>query len=89
MQKPHQLNSDIGRSISEAVFWAMALHPDERPASVREFREALFSKDMIFPISQTKPIADSFKSQLPEQADQWLFGAAVILVLIAFLTTFT
>jgi serine/threonine-protein kinase len=89
MQKPHQINSDVGRSISDAILWAMALHPDERPMNVKEFREALLSKDQLFPISQTKPLVDSIKSQLPEPTDQWLLGAATMLVLIAFLATFT
>ncbi|MGD8622723.1 MAG: serine/threonine-protein kinase [Anaerolineales bacterium] len=89
LRKPHQINPDINRTISEAVYWAMALHPDERPADVREFREALFSRDMVFPISQTKPLAESLKAQLPQRADQLLFGAAAILVVIAFLATFT
>jgi hypothetical protein len=44
---------------------------------------------MVFPISQTKPLAESLKAQLPQRADQLLFGAAAILVVIAFLATFT
>lgn len=89
MPKPNSINPQIGRSISDAVMWAMALHPDERPATVTEFKDALFSKETIFPVSQTKPIADSLKAQLPEQTDQLLFGAAALLVLIALIATFT
>lgn len=89
LQKPHQINPKISRSISEAILWGMALHPDERPGSIRAFRDALFAKETVFPISQTKPIADSIKEQIPEQTDRWLFGVAALLVLIAFLATFT
>lgn len=89
LPKPQVIQPDLSRSLSEAILWAMALHPDERPSNVGEFREALFSKDLIFPISKTKPIANSIKEQLPEQTDQVLFAAAALLVLIAFLATFT
>jgi serine/threonine-protein kinase len=30
--------------VEKAILWAMALHPDDRPASVIEFREALLGK---------------------------------------------
>jgi serine/threonine-protein kinase len=89
MPKPSSINSEIGRSINDAVMWAMALHPDDRPSTVAEFKNALFSKETIFPVSQTKPIADSLKAQLPEQVDQFLFGAAAVLILIALIATFT
>jgi serine/threonine-protein kinase len=89
LQKPHHINHEISRPVAEAILWGMALHPDERPANVGEFREALFSKEAIFPISQTKPIADSIFQQIPERADQLLVGVAALLVLIAFLATFT
>ena len=89
MRKPSSINPEIGRSVNDALMWAMALHPDERPSTVTEFKDALFSKETIFPVSQTKPIADSLKAQLPEQTDQVLFGAAALLVLIALIATFT
>ncbi|MGD2057384.1 MAG: serine/threonine-protein kinase [Anaerolineales bacterium] len=89
LQAPHIINPELPRSTSEAILWAMALHPDERPSTVNEFREALFAKGPLFPISQTKPIADSIMEQIPERTDQWLFGAAALLVLIALIATFT
>jgi serine/threonine protein kinase len=89
LKKPHQINPEISRSVSEAILWSMALHPDERPESVKEFSERLFSKEAVFPISQTKPIASSLLKQLPNQTDRILAGAAALLIIVAVLATFT
>jgi serine/threonine-protein kinase len=38
--------------VEKAVLWAMALHPDERPASMRIFREALLgTRDIPVPLA--------------------------------------
>ncbi|MDF1498967.1 MAG: serine/threonine-protein kinase [Anaerolineales bacterium] len=89
LPKPHHINPEIGRNLSEVILWAMALHPDERPSSIEEFKSALRSRDLVFPISQAKPIAESISGMLEDRIDQWLFGAAALLTLVAFLATFT
>jgi serine/threonine-protein kinase len=89
LQPPQAINTDLPNFIGDVILWAMRLHPDERPSTVKEFRESLFAKQPVFPISQTKPITDSIKEQLPERTDQWLFGAAALLILIALIATFT
>jgi len=38
---PRQLNPDISPRTERAIFWAMNLHPDERPQSIYQFRQAL------------------------------------------------
>jgi serine/threonine-protein kinase len=38
---PRQLNPDIGQRTERAILWAMNLHPDQRPQTVDEFRQAL------------------------------------------------
>lgn len=40
-RRPRELNPHISPHVEEAILWAMALHPDERPASVLELRAAL------------------------------------------------
>lgn len=41
LRPPHEINKTVPEHVSEAVLWAMAMHPDERPSSVEIFREAL------------------------------------------------
>src|SRR5215212_4484609 len=36
-----QINPEVSPRTERAVLWAMALHPDERPATIDEFRQAL------------------------------------------------
>jgi len=38
---PREINSKISVSTENAILWAMALHPDDRPQSTAEFRQAL------------------------------------------------
>ncbi len=38
---PRQLNPDISQRTERAILWAMSLHPEDRPADVEAFRQAL------------------------------------------------
>jgi eukaryotic-like serine/threonine-protein kinase len=38
---PHVSNVHISRQVSEAIMWAMEMHPDQRPRSVEAFYEVL------------------------------------------------
>ena len=46
---PRTLNPDISPHTEQAILWAMNLHPDERPQSVEDFRQALFGNLAITP----------------------------------------
>jgi len=39
--QPREINPRISARVEKAVLWAMSLHPDDRPKTVLEFREAL------------------------------------------------
>lgn len=41
---PIDINPRLNPTVEKAVLWAMALHPDERPADVLAFRDALFGR---------------------------------------------
>lgn len=41
LQPPRELNTAVSRRVSEAIMWAMEMHPDDRPSSVRAFWEVL------------------------------------------------
>jgi len=40
---PRSLNSAISPHVERAILWGLAMHPDERPASVAEFRAELLT----------------------------------------------
>ncbi len=73
-----EFNPAIEPPLEEAVLWAMALHPDDRPDDVASFRQAL---------AQGKPV-ESPVSTLPglpfeSSLDRWLAGAVLALLLVA------
>jgi serine/threonine protein kinase len=42
---PRHLNPAVSAEVERVILWAMALHPDDRPASIKAFREALFGEN--------------------------------------------
>ena len=45
MPPPYELNPDMRRAVSDAVMWALEMHPDDRPNSVDELRQVLFGRE--------------------------------------------
>lgn len=46
---PRSLNGDINLRTERAILWAMSLHPDERPASIEQFRQSLLGDRSSLP----------------------------------------
>jgi serine/threonine protein kinase len=44
---PREINPSLSPRSERAVLWAMSLHPDDRPASIHDFREALLGRREI------------------------------------------
>lgn len=44
LRPPHRVNRQIPVYVSEAILWAMEMHPDERPFSVQAFQQVLTGK---------------------------------------------
>jgi serine/threonine protein kinase len=84
-----QLNADVSPRTERAVLWAMSLHPDERPATVDEFRQALMgyreSPTLPLPIRRARnlPVTD-YLTHPPEATLAW---SAAVLLLISLLAT--
>ncbi|MCP5097730.1 MAG: hypothetical protein GY943_19455, partial [Chloroflexi bacterium] len=39
LKSPQQINNKISTHISDAILWALEMHPDERPSTIHAFRE--------------------------------------------------
>lgn len=82
---PRSINPEISIRTERAILWAMNLHPDERPDSVRTFRQSLIGDRPTIPRPASKMISIQEIIQLyPEQT---LFWAAIIFFFISFLLT--
>jgi serine/threonine-protein kinase len=44
---PREINPHLSSRVEKAILWAMSLHPDDRPETVVEFREALIGHQEI------------------------------------------
>ena len=84
-----QINPSVSQRTEKAVLWAMSLHPDERPHSINDFRQALlgYRESPTLPIHtrriQTQSALDYF-SHPPEATLTW---SAAVLLLLSLLAT--
>lgn len=44
LSPPRTVNPKLSKNVSDAVLWAMEMHPDRRPGSVRDFQDVLTGK---------------------------------------------
>jgi len=83
---PRQINPDISLRTERAITWAMALHPDDRPGSVTEFREALLGNwdPVLRPRTLPAPTLGDLLSSASERTLVWI---SAILFLISLAVT--
>jgi serine/threonine-protein kinase len=89
---PQALNPHLSPSISEAILWAMQLHPKDRPPSILSWQAALSGKDPLPSTLNTTPVAPQVK-----KAAFWhriffdnalLWAIAGLVLVLALLLTF-
>ena len=84
---PREINPSISPRTERAVLWAMALHPDDRPASMEALGEVLFgSRDFPAPPLLRRPLQRSpweFVLSPPESFLLWAAGGLLLLSLVA------
>jgi serine/threonine-protein kinase len=86
---PRQINPEVSPRTERAILWAMSLHPDERPKTVDEFRQALFGyrESPTLPVAVRRvrnlPVTD-YLTHPPEATLAW---SAAVLLLISLLAT--
>jgi serine/threonine-protein kinase len=78
------LQPKVSRRTSQTIMWAMALHPDDRPSSVAEFRRALLGKEPM-PSARGKPDRAGWKDAVHET--RWMALVVALLTLAAVLAT--
>ncbi len=85
---PSELNSNVDRELERGIMWAMALHPDNRPQSITELAEVLFSDRSITSLIQTElPVGLSWMMQDP--LNTILAVVAGILLIVAVAASFS
>jgi serine/threonine protein kinase len=84
-----QINPAISIRTERAVLWAMSLHPDERPHTVDEFRQALlgYSEPPTLPIAVRRVRPQPTWEYLAQRPEATLAWSAAVLLLISLLAT--
>lgn len=85
LRAPDQINPNVSAHLSDAVLWAMEMHPDERPSDVETFRQVFFGLQPRpgIELSQSKPLG----LMAALQANWFILFAALLLFLIAVIVT--
>lgn len=86
---PRQINPAISPRTERAILWAMALHPDDRPASIEFLRQALlgYREPPTLPVAVAQPepapssLWDYFPTS-PESVLGWLLAGLLLLSLL-------
>jgi serine/threonine protein kinase len=81
---PRSLNPDISPQTERALLLSMAMHPDQRPASVTECQALLFATP---PTATTMPAASRREWLQAARANRWLMVATLGLATLALLVT--
>jgi eukaryotic-like serine/threonine-protein kinase len=79
-----QINPAVSPRTERAIVWAMSLHPDERPPSVENFRQALLGdrNPPTRPLPHTPSLQD-YLTGTPERTLVYLSAGLVLVTLIA------
>ncbi len=82
---PRQINPEVSARTERAILWAMNLHPDERPANVEAFRNALIGDNPPMPRPLSRPLR--FKDVWKYPQEKSLLWLTLSLLLITFVVT--
>jgi serine/threonine-protein kinase len=87
LKSPREVNPKLSRQVSNAVMWAIEMHPDARPGSAREFQGALQGK--VKPPSKVngefavEGVADVLRANWPAMVVA--FGLLIVAVILTVL----
>ncbi|MFN3742460.1 MAG: serine/threonine protein kinase [Anaerolineales bacterium] len=87
LKPPRAINPEISARTEQAILWAMALHPDQRPPNIEAFRQALLEGKMLFS-SITRPRPVRWREIVITDVEiQRLTIAAFVLLVLTFLAS--
>jgi serine/threonine-protein kinase len=85
LNAPRHINPEISLRTERAILWAMSLHPEDRPQSVDEFRNALLGEwnPVTRPrLPQPAPSLADLVSSPTELALIWICAGLILVSLV-------
>lgn len=87
LRPAREINPNLSSQTEKAILWAMALHPDDRPASIAAFRSALLGDGPTATEPLRLPSLRTVTARLHSPLERGLAISAVILLALALLGT--
>ncbi len=84
---PRQLNPDVSQRTERAILWAMNLHPEDRPADVEAFRQALLGDWNPVTRPRASLPAPTMADLVSSPAELTLIGIVAALILVSLALT--
>lgn len=84
LPNPRSLNPTLSLRAEQAILWALEMHPEQRPASIQSFRDALYSTG---PLGVWPQINGQTNFQQVAPVNRVLLFASLGLLVVSFLTT--
>jgi len=85
---PREHNPDLSLRTERAILWAMNLHPDDRPADVEIFRQALLgNREPATSSRPTRPVPSLFNLVLSSRVEKILLWSSAVVLLLSLLIT--
>jgi len=85
MTSIQQINPEVSPRTEKAIFWAMSLHPDDRPVSIKAFQEGLLGDrvtSITHPITKLRHPSDYLNTN-PERTILWITAGFTAFSLLA------
>lgn len=87
LKPAHIINPDVSQTVSNALLWALEMHPDDRPDTIQQFYEALTGQKPIpgtkTAVPVTKLFSDALKANwMPLLLALGLFLVAILLTIL-------
>lgn len=85
--QPRQINPNISSRTERAILWALNLHPDDRPETVDEFRQALIGDKPILAMNHTRKNPPGLRDIFAHTPERTLLAVSLGLMLVSLLVT--
>jgi serine/threonine-protein kinase len=87
LRPPHQFNNTVSHNVSDAIMWALEMHPDDRPENVTIFSQTLLGQIARPPRRRSAPAGSNLMDAL--RANQAIAFVALVLLVVALILTFS
>jgi len=84
---PSKINPAVSARTEKAIFWAMELHPNQRPESIEAFRQFLFGTKELPQRPMTRPRRAAMLETFLAPPEGILLGLSAILLLLSLIAT--